>query len=396
MIDANPPFGTRAYASLALLIDDQPMVAESVRRLLTGERDINLHYCQTPADAVALANQIRPTVILQDLVMPGIDGLEMVRQFRANASTAETPIVVLSATEEAHVKSHAFDAGANDYIVKLPARAEMLARIRYHSRAYVNQVQRNAAFDALHESQQQLMESHTTLSAMNQQLNEFIGMAAHDLRNPLSAVIGYSAFLMRDRQGPFTDQHRTFVERIKASSEFMLHLVNDLLDVTGVQAGRLTLDVKPVALSALIASNVALNGALASDKGIEITIESDVPDQLIACDGRRVEQVLNNLLTNAIKFSHSGTTIAVTVRVVGAEALISVRDHGQGIPAAEQANLFQPFGVTSVKGTRGEKSTGLGLLIAKKVVDAHQGRIWVDSEPGVGSTFFVALPIAHA
>lgn len=384
------------YDCLALLIDDQPMVAEAIRRLVAGESDINLHYSASADGAVALANQIRPTVILQDLVLPGINGLDVVRQFRANPATAQTPVVVLSSTEDPQVKARAFDAGADDYIVKLPARAEFLARIRYHSQAYLNQVQRNAAFDALSESQRQLLESHTALTTTNHQLNQFIGMAAHDLRNPLAAVIGFSAFLERGSHGPLTDHQRVFVERIKASSEFMLHLVNDLLDVTRIESGHLALDVKEVDLVVLIQGTVLLNRMLASEKGIEITMASDRPAQPAVVDARRLEQVLNNLLTNAIKFSHSETTIAVALEVTDAHALVSVRDRGQGIPADELAKLFQPFGVTSVKGTRGEKSTGLGLLIAKKVVDAHEGRIWVESERGVGSTFFVSLPLARS
>ncbi len=384
---------TPAYASLALLVDDQPMVAEAVRRLVVGEADINMHYCASPEGAIALANEIRPTVILQDLVLPGIDGLQVVRNFRTNPATAHTPVVVLSSTEDPQVKARAFDAGADDYIVKLPARAEFLARIRYHSRAYLNQVQRNSAFAALHESQQRLMESHTALTTTNHQLNQFIGMAAHDLRNPLSAVIGFSAFLMRGSHGPLTDQQRVFVDRIKASSEFMLRLVNDLLDVTKIESGHLALDAAAVDLVTLITGTVSLNRILGSEKGIAITMESDRPTLRAVVDAHRLEQVLNNLLTNAIKFSHPETTIVVTVAVKDGQALVSVRDRGQGIPAEEIEKLFQPFGVTSVKGTAGEKSTGLGLLIAKKVVDAHRGRIWVESEVGVGSTFFVSLPL---
>ncbi|MEP6873512.1 MAG: diguanylate cyclase [Burkholderiales bacterium] len=152
---------------MVLLVDDQPMVGEAIRRTLRGQPDIAFHYCADSAEAVAVAAQIGPTVILQDLVMPGIDGLTLVRQYRANPATRDIPIVVLSTTEDPAVKSDAFTAGANDYLVKLPSSVELIARIRYHSKAYSIQLQRDEAFRALRESQQQLMETNIELQRLS-------------------------------------------------------------------------------------------------------------------------------------------------------------------------------------------------------------------------------------
>ncbi|OWK34730.1 SpoIIE family protein phosphatase [Fimbriiglobus ruber] len=132
-----------------LLIDDQPMIGEAVRRMLAPEAGIEFHFCPDPKAAIPTANRVRPTVILQDLVMPDIDGLMLVRYFRANPTTADTPMIVLSSQEEAVTKADAFAAGANDYLVKLPDRIELLARIRYHSQGYVNLLQRNAAYQEI-------------------------------------------------------------------------------------------------------------------------------------------------------------------------------------------------------------------------------------------------------
>jgi sigma-B regulation protein RsbU (phosphoserine phosphatase) len=139
-----------------LLIDDQPMIGEAVRRMLAGEPDIVFYYCRDATKAIEEAATVKPTVILQDLVMPEIDGLTLVRTFRANQPTGETPMIVLSTTEEPAVKAEAFSLGANDYIVKLPDRLELLARIRYHSKGYINLLQRNEAYKALLESQRRL------------------------------------------------------------------------------------------------------------------------------------------------------------------------------------------------------------------------------------------------
>ena len=141
-----------------LLVDDQPLIGEAVRRMLAGEPDIAFHYCKDAARAVGVAEEVAPTVILQDLVMPEIDGLELVRAFRANEATRDTPLIVLSTKEEPAVKAEAFALGANDYLVKLPDRIELLARIRYHSRGYINLLQRDEAYRALQESQRVLAE----------------------------------------------------------------------------------------------------------------------------------------------------------------------------------------------------------------------------------------------
>ncbi|AGA28988.1 SpoIIE family protein phosphatase [Singulisphaera acidiphila] len=145
--------GLTQHQITVLLIDDQPMIGEAVRRMLASEQDIVFHYCKDATRAVEEAIKVSPTVILQDLVMPEIDGLTLVKKFRETEATRETPMIVLSTKEEPTIKAEAFALGANDYIVKLPDRLELLARIRYHSKGYINLLQRNEAYKALQESQ---------------------------------------------------------------------------------------------------------------------------------------------------------------------------------------------------------------------------------------------------
>lgn len=171
-IPLNPDGTPSTDRPIVLLVDDQAFVAEVIRRFLASEPELFLHYCSDPNDAIETANQLRPTVILQDLVMPGVDGLAIVSRFRANPATKDTPIIVLSSKEDSETKSLAFSVGANDYLVKLPEQLELVARVRYHSNAYRSQLQRDEAFRALRESQQQLLESNTALMATNQKLGE--------------------------------------------------------------------------------------------------------------------------------------------------------------------------------------------------------------------------------
>jgi len=154
------------YPIMVLLVDDQPMVGEAVCRMLAEKPDIDFHFCCDPADAVRLVMELKPTVILQDLVLPGVDGLELVSQYRANPVGKDIPIIVLSTKEEPLLKSLAFKTGANDYLVKLPDPIELVARIRYHSRSYLNQIQRDEAYRALRESQQMLLDMNIELQRL--------------------------------------------------------------------------------------------------------------------------------------------------------------------------------------------------------------------------------------
>ena len=188
----SPPRG-----ATVLLVDDQPIIGEAVRRMIAGEEGVALHYCKDAPAALETAAAVQPTVILQDLVMPEIDGLELVRRFRADERFRDVPIIVLSTKEEPAVKAEAFALGANDYIVKLPDRLELVARIRHHSRGYVALVERNEAFAALQASQQTLANDIATAAAYVRSLLppplEAGGVRA-DWRFIPSAALGGDAF----------------------------------------------------------------------------------------------------------------------------------------------------------------------------------------------------------
>lgn len=156
----------RENLAMVLLVDDQAMIGEAVRRGLAQERNLDFHFCADPHQALEQAIRIKPTVILQDLIMPGLDGLSLVRAYRDHPATQDIPIIVLSTKEEPLVKSAAFAAGANDYLVKLPDTIELVARIRYHSRSYLTLLQRDEAYRALRVSQQQLLDTNLVLQRL--------------------------------------------------------------------------------------------------------------------------------------------------------------------------------------------------------------------------------------
>lgn len=155
------------YRSVVLLVDDQPMVAEAIRRMLVEETDIEFHYCQDSKRALESAEKIHPTVILQDLVMPDVDGMALIKEYRSHAATESLPVIMLSTREDPRDKSAAFELGASDYLVKIPDRIELIARIRAHSRSYLAQLQRDEAFRRLRELQKQLEESNAELQRIS-------------------------------------------------------------------------------------------------------------------------------------------------------------------------------------------------------------------------------------
>ena len=240
-----------------------------------------------------------------------------------------------------------------------------------------------------------LQKKNAEMKKLNELKNEFLGVAAHDLRNPIGIIMGYSDFLLEEVQYCLTPDHIRMLMAIKSSSEFMLHLLNELLDVSKIESGNLNLEKRKVDIVTLVKNNLNLNRFLAQKKNISIQLNTIESAPEIIIDPDKIEQVLNNLISNAIKFSSSNTKIIVNIFMSGKNITVSVTDQGLGIPKDEMSKLFKTFETTSVKGTEGEKSTGLGLSIVRNIINGHGGKIWVDSEVGKGSIFYFSLPLTN-
>lgn len=210
------------YSIIVLLVDDQAMVGEMVRRALSGEPNLVFHYCPVAGEAMKMAELLRPTVILQDLLLPDIDGLTLLQNYRENPLTRDIPVIVLSTKEEPAVKRDAFRLGATDYLVKLPDPIELLARIRHHSKAYLNQIQRDQAYRALHESQQQLVAMNIEL----QRLNSIDGLTGLANRRHLEEYLSNEWKRAIREQGPVSVM-MIDVDEFKKYNDSCGHLAGD-------------------------------------------------------------------------------------------------------------------------------------------------------------------------
>ena len=231
---------------------------------------------------------------------------------------------------------------------------------------------------------------------LNELKDRFLGMAAHDLRNPLNAVQGYVYLLESGHFGEVTEKQKEVLGRVMTQSLGMLKLIEDLLDVNVIESGHLTLEITPVDPVPHLEEAVQAANLLAADKSISVELEVDGSLPRVLADPKRISQVLGNLLSNAVKYSHPDTRVTLRASERDGVVDVSVIDQGQGIPAEEMETLFTDFGRTSVRPTGEESSTGLGLAIVKRIVEAHGGAVFVRSEVGRGSTFSFTLPLADA
>ena len=232
-----------------------------------------------------------------------------------------------------------------------------------------------------------------SLKELTERQNEILGTVAHDLRTPLAVIKGYSKLLLHERIS-LEDKPRAMVEAIQRIGGFMLRLVDDLLDLEALKTGKVQLDLAETDIVELVGDVVEMVAAKAAMKDIELKFECRIERLSLAVDSGKFEQIVYNILGNAVKFSPQGTTVTATLAIEGVEVHLSIQDQGPGISKDEAVKIFEPFATGKARSTDGEKSTGLGLAIAKRLTEAHRGTIGVESDgPGTGALFRVSLPI---
>ncbi len=425
-----------AEQSVEILIVEDSLTQAIRLQYILEDNGFHVVMAHNGLEALEALSKHKPTLIISDIVMPEMDGYELCRQVKTNENLMDIPIILLTTLSDLQDVVRALESGADNFVTK-PYTAEFLLsriqhilinqEIRKSSKistgveiffankkyffsseptqmvdlllsTFENAVQKNLELEKVNRQllsmQRELAHKNRELKKLNDQKDQFLGIAAHDLRNPLGNISMTSEVLVGGTEGQLDEEMRELLSVIQSSSNFMLALVNDLLDISAIESGKLNLNLETIDLVPLVQHNVSLNKSLAEQKQIRLVFRRDDDAAYkMRVDPAKIEQVLNNLITNAIKFSYPESVIEVAMQTKGPDVLILVKDTGQGIPTHEIDNIFEPFKRTSVKSTAGEKSTGLGLAIVRKIVAGHQGEIRVDSEVGQGTTFSFTLPL---
>lgn len=318
-------------------------------------------------------------IAVLDWILPGMSGIEVCKRIREKLNTNYVFIIMLTSKNEKKEILEGFEAGVDEYITKPVNLQELFARIKVGQRIV--------------RLQQKLKEKQNELHETNERKNQFIGIAAHDLRNPVISIRGFSELLLKNPDN-LSEEQQEFLNIIHATSKNMLAMINDLLDISRIESGKLRISLKQGSFNKLIIERIRLINLHASKKHITLHKElSDTPE--IEFDSQRLGQAVDNLISNAIKFAPIGSSVYINLSQDGNHVKFNVSDEGPGIPLEEQHLLFSEFHRLSIQPTGGEASTGLGLAIAKKIIEAHDGSIEFDTQEGQGSTFRLVLPISR-
>ena len=362
-----------------LVVDDEPDVLEITAHFLQG-RGFAVARAASGAEALRRAADGAPAVVLLDISMPGMDGIAVLGELKRKYPATE--VIMITANAEVETAITCMKNGAYGYLMK-PLDFNHL----YLDVGRALERRRMAlALDEFHKNLELKVEE---LRNLNEQKNRFLGMAAHDLRSPLGSIRGFSQFLL---DGGLDGQtSKEFLRIINIASNEMLTLLDDLLDISQIESGKFDLHLDKADISGLVEKRAALLQIMAAKKNIAVEFRAESP---IVClmDKERIGQVVDNLISNAVKYSPEKTTVRVETAREGGMVKVTVRDEGPGINENERHKLFGEFQKLSARPTGGEKSSGLGLAIAKKIVEAHKGEIGVESKNGNGSAFYFKIP----
>ena len=237
----------------------------------------------------------------------------------------------------------------------------------------------------------ELRRLYRELETASQHKSDFLASMSHELRTPLNAIIGFSQVLREGMVGEVNEKQREYLDDILSSGNHLLSLINDVLDLSKVEAGQVALEVAPFSLQDALQSGVVMVRERATTDGVQITVAESSDVNIVEADERRVRQVIFNLLSNAVKFTPSGGSVDVRATRVNGDVQVSVADTGPGIAADDLERIFEEFQQTDA-GFEQREGTGLGLALSKRLVELHGGQIWVESQVGEGSTFVFTLP----
>jgi signal transduction histidine kinase len=408
-----------------LIVEDSKTQAEQLRLLLSRE-GYEIELAHTGEEALRKTETRIPGLIISDVTMPGMDGFVLCQMIKSSEATLRVPVILLTSRTSPMDIIKGLESGADNFIPKPYDDDYLLGRVariieqlelrkdesldmevvltvggrKIRVTADRQQIvellfstfeQMSKNFDQLAQANHELQEARIQAERANRAKSQFLSRMSHELRTPLNSINGFAQLLEMSELAPKDLEN---VRMIGTAGHHLLVLINELLDIGRIEADELGLLLEPVRVADVHEETVHLIGPLAAERGISVEDGAGSPDLHVVADGQRLKQVLLNLLSNAVKYNHEGGTVRFGWAAVGDRVRIEVADTGVGIAEESLERLFVPFDRIDAEGT-GVEGTGLGLTVSKRLVEVMAGRLTVESEVGVGSTFSVELPRAH-
>jgi signal transduction histidine kinase len=359
-----------------LIVDDTPANLELLFGMLKG-RGYKVRAAISGKLALQAAQNDPPDLILLDINMPEMDGYEVCRRLKENGELKDIPVIFLSALNETIDKVKAFGVGGIDYITKPFQFEEMAARVRTHLE--------------LRRQKRRLQENYDKLRELEKLRDSLVHMIIHDLRSPLTAACGYLEFIRKDAKNVLSPVSRGDIEEVGKAIAQIIGIVNNVLEVSKMEEGQMKLKLAECDLAGVVAES--LSGLKSLVEGRRVHSEPDKGPATVRADREIIARVVQNLLANALKFTPPDGFIRLDIRPAGERVRVSIEDNGPGIKPEHRQKIFEKFYQVETRADRQRNSTGLGLTFCKLAVEAHGGRIGIDSEEGKGSTFWFELPV---